>query len=82
MQGKCDVVYAGIAWVVQYSQNRPFSNLPLCSFLTLQNFASALFPICLKSQEKLKTMLIQNFGGTKKSIMVNSKVAYCSKNRR
>ena len=27
-------------------------------------------------QEKLKTMRMQNFGGTKKSIMVNLKVAY------
>ena len=34
-----------------------------------------LFSTCLKPQEKLKRMLMQNFGGTKKGIMLNLKVA-------
>ena len=58
-----------------FEGNRPFSNLPWYSVFSLQNFAEALFSIFPKSQEKLKTMLLQNFG-EKKSIMVNLKVAY------
>ena len=54
------------------SFHRPFSNLPKYSFLSLQNFGQASFSICLKSQEKLKTMLMQNFGGTKKSLMAEA----------
>ena len=30
-----------------------------------------------ESQEKLETMLMQNFGGQTKSIMIFSEVAYC-----
>ena len=31
--------------------------------------APLLFSICLKTQETLKTMLVQNFGGTKKTVL-------------
>ena len=33
-------------------------------------------PLSLGTEDKLKTMLMQTFGGTKKSITVNSKMAY------
>ena len=48
--------------------------------LSLQNFATAMvfnFSWDLKSpEEKLKTMLMQNFGGTTKNIMESLEKAY------
>ena len=63
------------------SQNRPFKkyhNTFCCHFL-LQTFAQVLFSIL--SQEKLNTMLMQNFRGTTKSIMVFLQKAYNVQNK-
>ena len=63
------------------SQNRPFKkyhNTFCCHFL-LQTFAQVLFSIL--SQEKLNTMLMQNFRGTTKSIMVFLQKAYYVQNK-
>ena len=63
------------------SENRPFKkyhNTFCCHFL-LQTFAQVLFSIL--SQEKLNTMLMQNFRGTTKSIMVFLQKAYYVQNK-
>ena len=58
--------------------NRPLSKIPYYSLFVLQILHKHCFhfPPDLLSQEKIKTMLMQNFGRQTKSIMVFLKVAY------
>jgi len=63
-----------------YNRHRPFfKNTIILFFVPLKFCISIVSNLSwgnCKSQEKLKTMLMQNFGGTKKSIMEFLKKAY------